>query len=164
MQKLKREKTSKSQDENNPDFKSIIETYANTSCTVEENNNSKFELDYLLSLCKQKQADSTFLLRLLEDFKKCVHLLDPTLFENSLINMIFFDIKWHMFHSNNTELLDRLAEFLIDLNSAYTSLIYKQMTMLIKLFQLVDQQDQEANCIDCDGMHKVCFIHRFLSY
>ncbi len=141
MQKLKREKTLKSQDENNPDLKSILETYLNTSCSVEENNNSKFEFDYFLSLCKQRQADSTFLVRLLQDLKKCVHLLDPTLFENTLINMIFFDIKWHMFHSNNKELLDRLAEFLIDLNSAYTSLIYKQMAMLIKLFQLADQQE-----------------------
>lgn len=171
MQKVKRDKPEGS-DENNPaacaDLKLIIETYLNTcgspsgSKSTEESSSSKFQLDFFLNLCKQKQADATFLIQLLEDLKKCVHLLDPTLFEASLINMIFFEIKWHTFHSTNKQLLNHLAEFLIDLNSAYTSLIYKQMTMLVKLFQLADQ-DQEQPPIDCVRMHKVCLRSYFLT-
>jgi hypothetical protein len=144
--------------ETNTDLKSIIENYINNPT----DEKFKFDLDFYLNLCKQKQTDSIFLNDLLLNLKTCVHMLDPQLFESSLINLVFFDIKWHLYHSTNKSLMNNLAEFLIDLNSAYTSLIYKCMIMLVKLFQIVDQTaNQETDSIDSNKIFK--FSHKIIS-
>jgi RNA polymerase I-specific transcription initiation factor RRN3 len=62
-------------------------------------------------------------------------MLEPRHFESNLINVLFFDIKWPVHYSNNEAMLTLLADFLIDLNSAYTQYIQKCLSMLIKLFQ-----------------------------
>lgn len=130
------------EEETNPNLKLLIENLISDP----SNEDNKFQFDYFINLCKQKQSDGSFLINLVKQLKKCVPMLDPKLFETTLINLIFFDIKWHLYHSTNKKLLNHLAEFLIDLNSAYTSLIYKCMTMLIKIFQITNVQESTINC------------------
>lgn len=130
-------------DENNFDLKSLLEKYASRH---HEDNTVIFEFDYFINLTKQKQADAEYLLNLVTQSKSCVHLLDPRVFEMNFINMMFVDIKWYLYHSNNQSLMSNFCDFLIDLNSAYTSLIYKCMTMLIKMFQVTNEQETTINC------------------
>lgn len=130
-------------DEHNLNLKLLLDTYTSQH---HEDDSVRFEFDYFLNLTKQKQADADYLLNLVKQLKTCVHILDPKLFETNLINMMFFDLKWYLYHSNNQELVNDLCDLLIDLNSAYTSLIYKCTTMLIKLFQVTKVQDNTINC------------------
>jgi hypothetical protein len=95
---------------------------------------NKFQYEYFLNFLKQKQTDELFLISILGKLRQQVHLLDPKLFETSLVNLLFNDIKWALLHSRNSQLLVSLSEFLIDLNSAYTSYISKCFNMLIRIF------------------------------
>lgn len=90
-----------------------------------------FQYDYFLMFTKQKQTSSAYLMDMLHKLRPLVHLLEPKLFEAGLVNMLFFDIKWSL-HCRDEALLDSLAEFLTDLNSAYASYIYKCLSMLLK--------------------------------
>ena len=116
---------------------------------------NKFDFDYFISVLKQRQNDEDFLKIFLTQLRQSVHMLDPKLFENSLINFICFEVKWY---NLNPELFKYLSEFLIDLNSAYTSYIYKTLTMLIKYFQINKESRDDAKLIDKDRteLYKMC--------
>jgi RNA polymerase I-specific transcription initiation factor RRN3 len=127
--------------ENEFNLKAMLENFLN-------NNENKFEFEYFLSVIKQKQSEPEFMLELLAQLRKCVDMLDPKVFETSIINLIFFDIKWQMFYSNNQPILAHLADFLIDLNSAYTSYNYKCLSMLIKMFSIANASSTAASKLD----------------
>lgn len=112
----------------NIDLKKIFEEFVS--------GENRFPYDYFLNFVKQKQTNTQFLREILQKMRFHVHILDPKLFETTLGNLIFVEIKWSILHSKNELVLAALAEFLIDLNSAYTSYIYKCLTMLIKNFQV----------------------------
>ena len=105
-----------------------------------KNNENHLELDYIISIIKQKQTDIEFIKPLLEQLKTNVDVLDPETFENSLIQQIVYDIKWYEIYSNDQDILYSLSDFLIDLNSAYTGYNYKCLSMLLKNFLLVNSQ------------------------
>ena len=142
--------------ENEFNLKAMLENYLN-------NNENKFEFEYFLSVIKQKQSEPEFMLELLAQLRKCVDMLDPKVFETSIINLIFFDIKWQMFYSNNQPILAHLADFLIDLNSAYTSYNYKCLSMLIKMFTIANSSSttdetgsvKSEDLINCDALHNL---------
>lgn len=102
-----------------------------------------FQYDYFLMFTKQKQASSAYLADILQKLRPLVHMLDPKLFEAGLVNMLFFDIKWSL-HCRNEALLDSLAQFLTDLNSAYASYIYKCLNMLLKNFLTHDSSKWQS--------------------
>lgn len=135
---------SKQDEDLNFNLKSILNNYSNAE--------NKYEIDSFLNLIKQKQSNSVYIVKFLQQLKQCVSMLDPRLFEHNLINSIFNEIKWHVHYSRNQEVLTLFSEFLVDLNSAYTSYIYKCFSMLVKLFSVVndntspDQLDCEAVC------------------
>lgn len=137
----------------NFNLKLMLENY------ISDNIETKYELDHFITVIKQKQADEKFILAVLRQLKHCIDLLDPKNFESTIINLIFFEIKWHLYHSTHKEVLSCLGEFLIDLNSAYTSYIYKCLSMLIKLFIVTNipantaATDQEV--INCDELYNL---------
>jgi hypothetical protein len=110
----------------NIDLKKIFQEY--------QTGINRFPYDYFLSFLKQKQTNAAFLIEILQKMRPLVHTLEPKAFESTLINSLFFEIKWNLLHSRNSQLLAAFTDFLIDLNSAYTSYIYKCLTMLIKNF------------------------------
>ncbi len=112
----------------NIDLKKIFHDY--------QTDVNRFPYDYFLSFLKQKQANAAFLIKILEKMRPLVHTLEPKWFESSLVNSLFFEIKWNLLHSHNSQLLAAFTDFLIDLNSAYTFYIYKCLTMLIKNFMI----------------------------
>ena len=115
---------------------------------------NSFPYDFFLTFTKQKQANTAYLIDILQRLRPLVHVLDPKLFEPGLVHMLFFEIKWSA-HGQSRPLLDSLAEFLIDLNSAYTSYIYKCLTMLIRNFLVHDSSEWEreifSNCLSLTG-------------
>ena len=113
-------------EQQNLDLVKILDEYIN--------KDNKFPYDYLLSFIRQKQNDAPFLISILQKLTKCVHLLDPRFFESTLINLIFFEIKWNILHSRNEQLFAGLLEFLLELNSAYTSYACKCLNMLLRNF------------------------------
>ena len=96
------------EEETNPNLKLLIENLISDP----SNEDNKFQFDYFINLCKQKQSDGSFLINLVKQLKKCVPMLDPKLFETTLINLIFFDIKWHLYHSTNKKLPRYLLKML----------------------------------------------------
>lgn len=112
-------------------LKTLIENYLS--------NQNKHEYDYFLSIIKQKQSNIDFIYKLLTELKHLVDRLEPLKFEDNLVNLIFFDIKWHVHYSKSKIILKLLYDFLADLNSAYTSYIYKCLSMLIKMFTISRQ-------------------------
>lgn len=114
---------------NNIDLKKILTDFTTTD--------NRFQYDYFLNFTKQKQANGQFLANILRQLRPLVHILEPNKFESSLVSLIFFEIKWNL-HSKNELVFKALAEFLIELNSAYTSYIYKCLSMLIKNFLVIN--------------------------
>ena len=104
------------------------------------NYGNRLELDYILSVIKQKQAEKDFIKMFLDELKTNVDILDQKIFENTLIQLIFFDIRWHENYSDDQIILTSLSDFLIDLNIAYTGYNYKCLGMLLKNFSLVNSQ------------------------
>jgi hypothetical protein len=96
----------------------------------------KFEYDYFLTVLKQKQSDSEFILNILNQLIKLVDRLEPSLFESNLIKTLINDIKWHIWYHSNNEILALFAHFLIDLNTAYASYIPNCLRMIIKMFTI----------------------------
>ena len=111
-------------------LKQILNNYLN------QTSNSKYEYDCFLAQLKQKQTDSVFIHKVLSDLKECIHFLEPNLFENLVLSLIF-DVKWYL----HVDLLNVYSEFLTDLISAYTQYIYKCLTFLIKLFLVTKNTD-----------------------
>ena len=103
------------------DLKQLLNNY------IEDESKYKYDLEVFLSAIKARQSDLDFITKFLDQLKKNVVLLEPRLFEAKLINLIFFDIKWHFHYSSNKMILNKLSEFLIDLNSAYTNYINKKI-------------------------------------
>jgi len=106
--------------------------------------NKKYEYEYLLLSIKQRQSSVQFMIDLLTQLKQCVNMLEPQLFESSLINSLIGEVKWQI-HSNNSNVLNLFAEFLIDLTSAYTIYMYKCLQVLIKLFTVANVAQPPAN-------------------
>ena len=125
------QKAAKHEPEPNINLKLLLENY------IHKHDTTKYEFEYFLSLLKQKQSSHSFMVSVLVQLKPVIPLLEPKHFETNLINVLFVDIKWSLFHSNNQVVLNLLKEFLIDLNSAYTNYIQKCLQMLVKLFQIV---------------------------
>ncbi|RMZ95177.1 RNA polymerase I-specific transcription initiation factor RRN3 [Brachionus plicatilis] len=119
-------------------LKKLIENYINDV--------NKHEFEFFVSSVKQKQSSADFLTKLLKELRHLVDRLDPNKFDNSFINVLFYEIKWTE-HSTNKAILDALCEFLIDLNSAYTSYVHKCLGMMIKMFTLT-----KDNNVDCENM------------
>lgn len=128
----------------------ILKQYAETR------GENKFELESLLSLIKKSQASSSvFTVRLLEQLRQNVSLLTPDLFEHNIINTLLYEIKWATYYSREPHVLGLFAEFLIDLNSAYTSYVYKSLSMLVKsLFALVNEPTT-PDLIDCELLYSM---------
>lgn len=120
-------------------LKKLIDNYSNDV--------NKHEFDFFISIIKQKQSNPDFLTKLLKELRHLVDRLDPNKFEDSFINIFFYEIKWTE-HSANKIILDSLCEFLIDLNSAYTSYVYKCLGMMIKMFTFTKE-----NNIDNENLH-----------
>lgn len=115
------------------DVKLVLNNYANQQL------NSKFEYDYLLTQIKQRQQDEQFIQHILISLKECIQILEPKQFEG-LIGVLIFDVKWHLIKSNDlNKLLNLLQDFLIDLSSAYAQYIYKCLTFLIKIFLITNE-------------------------
>lgn len=119
---------------------------------------NRFQYDFFLNFVKQKQANAQFMAEILQKMKPLIYMLEPKQFEASLINLLFVDIKWGVLHSNNEMLLATLSDFLINLNSAYTSYIYRCLNMLIKNF-LVYNTSKES-LINCEALYK--FSHSLI--
>jgi RNA polymerase I-specific transcription initiation factor RRN3 len=118
------------------------------------NGENKLEYDFFLANLKQKQSDRQLILSVLDQIKHLTYLLDPNYFESCLINVFFSEIKWHVHYSNDEIVLNKLSEFLIDLNSAYGNYMHKCLTMLIKLFTIMNVAETE-NQVNCDAMHSL---------
>lgn len=118
---------------NDFDLKTLLNNY------IENESKYKYEFEYFLSVIKAKQVEFEFIDKLLDQLRQSVNILEPRLFEAKLISLIFFDIKWHTYYSNNKIILNKLSDFLIDLNSAYTGYINKCLTFLIKMFTVVEE-------------------------
>ena len=117
---------------------------------------SRYELDYFLSILKQKQSDAVFIESILVQLRPVIPLLEPKHFEQNLISALFVDIKWHVHFSNNERVLKLLADFLIDLNSAYTHYIQRCLTMLIKMFQVVNATGTNSPTLPADTVQINC--------
>ena len=115
---------------------------------------NRYEFDYFLAIIKQNQADREFVKQFLIQLKVNVDILEPSAFESTLISLIFYEIKWHEHYSNDDLILTSLTEFLTDLNSAYTNYNYKCLSMLIKIFTVVNSNGQIGLEIDLNqGKH-----------
>jgi RNA polymerase I-specific transcription initiation factor RRN3 len=118
---------------------------------------SKYELDFFTATLRQKQADREYMLRVLDELRPCVDLLEPKLFENALITPLLFEVKWHMHHAQHTSVLERLGELLIDLSSAYGHYAHRILSMLIKLFTVAsignEQLEQQQQCLSVTAVH-----------
>ena len=117
-------------------LKSVLNKYLN--------HEDQYEFSYFLSSIKQNQSIHDFIKTLLHELKNNVDILEPSAFESNLINVIFYEIKWSEHYSNDPLILTSLTEFLIDLNSAYTSYNYKCLMMLVKIFTVVNSSSQSS--------------------
>lgn len=122
----------KSVKDSNFNLKKLIKNYSNDV--------NKHEFDFFISVVKQKQSNAEFLIKLLKELRHLVDWLDPNKFDNSFINILFYEIKWTE-HSANKPLLDSLCDFLVDLNSAYTNYVHKCLSMMIKMFTLTKENE-----------------------
>ncbi len=159
VQKSNHQQQQQQQQELNVNVKLVLENY------LLQTDATKYEFDYFVSLLKQRQGDSVFIESILSQLKPIIPLLEPRHFENNLINVLFFEIKWPQHYSSNQAVLALLADFLMDLNSAYTNYIQKCLSMLIKIFQctptavaahVVEEHKQETPLqINCENMFKL---------
>jgi RNA polymerase I-specific transcription initiation factor RRN3 len=143
----------------NIDVKLLLENY------LHQTDATKYEFDYFISILKNKQSEPVFIESILKQLKPLIPLLDPRQFESNLISVLFFEIKWPQHYSNNESILALLADFLVDLNSAYTNYIQKCLSMLIKLFQCtstpthtVDEETKQETTqqpINSDNLYKL---------
>ena len=144
----------------NLNLKSILQKYLKKE--------NIYEFDYFLVIIKQRQSDKDFMQQLLEQLKINVNILDPNVFESTLVNVLCFDIKWHEHYSNNKIILASLSDFLTDLNSAYTSYNYKCLSMLVKMFTIVNTNviDEvtapQINLINCEAIYD--FSHNIINH
>lgn len=117
--------SSSSQQDLNFNLKKLVENYIN-------NDENKHEFEFFLTIIKQKQSNSDFVSKLLAELRRIVDRFEPNHFDNNLINLLFFEIKWSTY-SKNKPVLNLLTEFLVDLNSAKTMLIMKPCSLLLKI-------------------------------
>lgn len=114
---------------------------------------TRFELDSLLNLIKKNQSRSEYALRFLKQLKKNVPLIRPDVFESNLVNVVLFDIKWPVHYSRDPRVLSRLLDVLVELNSAYTSYVYKSLVMVVKCMFTVANTESNDNDIDCEAVY-----------
>lgn len=136
---------------NNIDLNRILTEFATSD--------NRFQYDYFLNFTKQKQSKGQYLINILQQLRPLVHILEPNKFQSSLVDLIFFDIKWNL-HSKNELVFKALSEFLIELNSAYTSYIYKCLSMVIKNFLVVNSNEVES--LDCQAVY--AFSHQLIGH
>lgn len=132
-------------DEEDYDLSGLLKAYKTST-------EKKFELDCLLNFIKKSQSQRNVVERFLLQLKENVSLLSPELFESNIVNLILMEIKWSMFYSRDKQILNLLFELFVDLNNAYTSYIYKSLSMIVKnLFSTCD--DPTAESVDCQAVY-----------